>query len=234
MGNSKIEQLIDDFNDLIDDCKPAPFSKTNISVPRDAVEEFLDQLRVCTPDEIKRYQKIISNRDSIIKEAENKAAEIINKAEEKAEQLVSENDIFQRACARANEVVGDANLRAEAMISEATNEANRVLYEANRDSDKIRTGALAYANEMLGEIENAVGNAYESIAAKSEMVVGTLKANLDILIDNRRELNGEAAPAEPLPEEDMLSDSELTDMDSVEDEVLEFDENTFLNDANEE
>ncbi len=244
MGNSKIEQLIDDFNDYVDECKASVFSKNNILISRDAVQDFLDQLRLSTPDEIKRYQKIISNRDTIIKEAETKAANIIKEAEERANAMVSENDIFQRACTRANEVVGEAQNRAEAMISEATNEASRLLYEANRDSESIRTGALGYANEMLAEVEAAIGNAYESIAVKSNMVVDTLKAHLDIIIDNRRELNGEAAPAQQLSPEEIqeeihmdaeasgFAEDAASDANAF-DEMIEFDENTFLNNVEE-
>ena len=41
-----------------------------------------------TPDEIKRYQKIIANRDAIINDAETKAQTIIAQAEEKQIQQI--------------------------------------------------------------------------------------------------------------------------------------------------
>jgi len=225
---TKIEQIIDDFVDYVETCKYVPFSKESIILNVDKLLDFVDQLRISTPEEIKRYQKIISNRDSIIKEAETKAANIISEAETRAETMVSENDIFQRACTRANEVVGDAQNRAEAMISEATNESSRLLYEANRDSEKIRTGALAYANDMLAEVENAIGNAYESIAVKSNMVVDTLKAHLDIVVSNRRELNGEAAPAQKISEDEFQK--ELYD-DANEEFLIEEEEEYLANEV---
>ncbi len=234
MGSSKIEQILDEFNDYIDECKPALMSKTNIVVSKDQLQDFLDQLRVSTPEEIKRYQKIISNRDTIIKDAETKAAAIIKAAEEKAAAMVSENDIFQRACAKANEMVADAGVRSDTMLTDAQNEANRMLYEANRDSDNIRKGALGYANEMLGEIESAISTAYESINAKSAMLVNTIKANLDTIVGNRLELNGEMAPPQQLesvPESDFMQDAEDTDYASVEDEIVNFDDSMFLQDS---
>lgn len=234
MGNSRIEQIIDELNDYIDECRPVPLSKANIIVQKDAIQEYLDQLRISTPDEIKRYQKIISNRDAILKEAENKAADIIKAAEERAEALVSEHEVFQQACAKAHETLADAVARAQAMVDEATNESDRLRYEANRDSDKIRTGALAYANDMLAEIENSIGNAYESINAKSSMLVSTLKANLDTIIGNRLELNGEAAPSqqlEQMPESELMEDAQNTEYGSVEDEIMGLGEDSFFLDG---
>lgn len=232
MGVSKIEELIDQFNEYVDECKPVMLSKTNISIPRDVLQDFLDQLRLSTPDEIKRYQKLVNNRDAIIQQAETKAAGIIKAAEEKAEALVSENDIFQRACAKANEIVADAGMRAENMVNEATNEADRILYEANKESNSIRSGALGYANELLSEVESAISGAFESINAKSNMLVSSLKANLDVVVRDRQELNGEIAPAQPVEqytEKSLLDDANDADIEAAEDEIIEgFDENTFL------
>ena len=42
-----------------------------------------------TPDEIKRYQKIISNKDAILEDAQAKADALIADAQSKAQELVS-------------------------------------------------------------------------------------------------------------------------------------------------
>ena len=43
-----------------------PLSTTKIVVNKEEIEELLRELRLKTPDEIKRYQKIISNKDAIL------------------------------------------------------------------------------------------------------------------------------------------------------------------------
>ena len=63
---SRIEQLIDEIEEFVESCKPQPFSQTKIIVPKDELFELLTELRLKTPDEIKRYQKIIANKDKII------------------------------------------------------------------------------------------------------------------------------------------------------------------------
>ena len=58
--SSRIEQIIDEIEEYIDrDCKFQPLSTTKIIVNKEHLEELLRELRMKTPDEIKRYQKII-------------------------------------------------------------------------------------------------------------------------------------------------------------------------------
>ena len=57
---SKIEQLIGEIEEYIDGCKLQPFSSTKIIVDKAQLEELLTELRHRTPDEIKKYQKILA------------------------------------------------------------------------------------------------------------------------------------------------------------------------------
>ena len=50
------------LNEFIESCKYQPLSTTKIVVNKEEMEELLRELRLKTPDEIKRYQKIISNK----------------------------------------------------------------------------------------------------------------------------------------------------------------------------
>ena len=60
--SSRIEQLIDEIEDYIESCKPKFMSSTEIIVNKDEIDELLRELRMKTPDEIKRYQKIIATK----------------------------------------------------------------------------------------------------------------------------------------------------------------------------
>ena len=53
--SSKIEQIIEEIEEYIDGCKPQALSKTNIIVNKEEIEELLRELRMKTPEEIKRY-----------------------------------------------------------------------------------------------------------------------------------------------------------------------------------
>ena len=216
MGTNRIEQLIEDIYEFVESCKMQPLSQTKVIVPKDELYDLLDELRLRTPDEIKRYQKIIANRDAIIADAEEKAATIQTEAREKAKNLVNENEIMQQAYYQANEMVTNASAQADAMLK-----------NANEDVDQIRAGALAYANEILSEVESVLSNAYESTRTRSEALVSSLKTNLDIVVNNKRELMESLSPSTaPRAMEEEPSEGQR----EYNEEDYDFDENTFLED----
>ncbi len=219
MGASRIEQIIEEIYDYIEKCKPSAFSQSKVIVPKDELYDLLDELRLRTPDEIKRYQKIISNRDAIIKDAEDKAAAIIEEAKVKAAAMVSENEIMQQAFYQGNEMISNASAQAEAMLS-----------SANRDSEQIRSGALSYTNEVLADIEVMLSDAYESTKSKSEMLLASLKMNLDTVISNRMELNGQSMQ-EDYEEYDNYAEQKSKSNGSESESDFDFDENAFFDDA---
>lgn len=216
MGTNRIEQLIEDIYEFVESCKMQPLSQTKVIVPKDELYDLLDELRLRTPDEIKRYQKIIANRDAIIADAEEKSATIQAEAKEKAKSLVNDNEIMQQAYYQANEMVSNASLQAEAMLR-----------SANEDAEQIRAGALAYANEILSEVEHVLSNAYESTRTKSDALVSSLKSNLDVVINNKKELVESLSPS-PNTVEEVKQPQEGQREYSEED--FDFDENTFLED----
>lgn len=51
---SKIEQIITEIEEYIDNCKFQPLSTSKIIVNKDEIDELLAELRLRTPDEIKK------------------------------------------------------------------------------------------------------------------------------------------------------------------------------------
>ena len=213
MGASRIEQIIDEIYDFVESCKPQTFSQSKVVVPKDELYDLLDELKLRTPDEIKRYQKIIANRDSIIADAEEKAKNLIEDAKRETDRMINESDIMQEAFARAQEVV-----------KKADEQANQIILEANEDAGQIRTGALSYAEEMLGEVEKVVNHAYESAKNRCDGLVETLRGNLEVLANNRNEIAAELRRVNDQSDEakDLEGEPSLDDFN--------FDENTFLED----
>ncbi|QHQ62502.1 ATPase [Anaerocolumna sedimenticola] len=213
MGASRIEQLIEDIYEFVESCRMQPLSTTKVIVPKDELYDLLDELRLRTPDEIKRYQKIISNRDAIIADAEEKAAAIMAEAGEKAHSLINDHEIMQQAYYQANE-----------MVSKAAAEADKIIADANNDANQIRAGALSYTEEMLSDVENILTNAYESSRTKYENLLNALKGNLDIVINNKNELKNSG--------QEYTNEESATEQTGEEysDDDFNFDENTFLED----
>lgn len=211
MGTSRIEQLIEDIYEFVENCRMQPLSTTKVIVPKDELYDLLDELKLRTPDEIKRYQKIIANRDAIIADAEEKAAAILAEADEKAHSLINDNEIMQQAYYQANEVTEKAVAQAESIIA-----------SANFDAHQIRSGALAYTEELLSDVEQVLTQSIDNTKSKYESYVQSLQNSLNIVKSNKQELTEN--------QYDAVETEASAVKDTYPDEEYNFDEDTFLQD----
>ena len=187
--SSRMEQIIEEIEEFIDSCKYQPLSNTKIIVNKEELEELLTELRLKTPEEIKRYQKMISNKEAILADAQAKADSIIAEAQVHTEELVSEHQIMQQAYAQANEIV---------MV--ATNQAQEILDKATEDANNIRMAAIQYTDGILNDLENIIGHAMDTTKARSESLLASLEECYNVVTANRNEL---VPPEEEQPQEDI-------------------------------
>ena len=182
--SSRIEQIIEEIEEYVDSCKFQPLSSTKIVVNKEELEELLRELRMKTPDEIKRYQKIISNKDAILADAQQKAQAIIEDAQARAERIVSESEVMQRAVDQSRQLIEDTNGQAQDLIDNATNDANN-----------IRMSAISYTDEMLENLEKIMNHSIESAGQKYNNFIKSIQSCLDIVSKNRSELSPQIAPS---------------------------------------
>lgn len=174
---SRIEQIIEEIEEYIDGCSYVPLSKKNISVNKEEIEELLRELRMKTPEEIKRYQKMLANKDAILADAQTKAAAIIEQANIQISELVSEQEIMKQAYEQANAVVEAATVQAQEILNSATNDAN-----------EIRTGAMEYTDSMLANMQSIIQNTMESYNSRYAALLNSLNGYYEMISENRQEL----------------------------------------------
>lgn len=184
---SQIEQVITEIEEYIDSCKFQPLSTTKIIVNKDELDDLLNELRIKTPDEIKKYQKIIANKDAILNDAKQRSEDMIAEATAHITELVSEHEIMQQAYKQANEVVAKANKDAQDILENATVEAN-----------DLRNNAVAYTDSILGSIQNILENGIDVFGREQSELLNSMNESLATVMENRRELVG--AEAEQLDE----------------------------------
>ena len=175
--SSRIEQLIDEIEEYIDSCKYQALSNTKIIVNKEEIDELLRELRMKTPDEIKRYQKIISNKEAILNDARTKAEALINEATVHTNELINEHEIMQQAYAQANEVVSLASHQAQEILDNATIEANN-----------MRTAAIQYTDEMLANLENMMVQTMNMTTSHYESFINNLNGYAEVIRSNRGDL----------------------------------------------
>ena len=176
--SSRIEQLIDEIEEYIDGCKYQALSNSKIIVNKEEIDELLRELRMKTPDEIKRYQKIISNKEAILNDARAKAEALINDATVHTHELINEHEIMQQAYAQANGIVAPAANQAREILDKATMEAN-----------ELRTQASQYMESRLVELDSITSSAIQSTNADYERLLGSLGQYRDLIQSNLRSLH---------------------------------------------
>ncbi len=214
--SSRIEQIIEEIEEYIDGCRYQPLSTTKIVVNKEELEELLRELRLKTPDEIKRYQKIISNKDAILADAQEKADQIIAAAEARAQEMINQHEVTQQAYAQANDTINKSNQQAQTILDSATTDANNIRYSA-----------LSYTDEMLGNLGALLENALSDAGPKYKALIDSLENALSVVNRNRSELDPQSAQ----PEEPAHSHSESA---AVPEETYDEEEDDFEGDGAEE
>ena len=182
---SRIESIINEIEDYISNCKPLPLSSTKIAVNKDELEELISELRLETPDEIKKYQKLISNKEAILDDARSQAERMIKDAQVHTENLINEHEIMQRAVEQANAVIADASAKAQQIVDKAVEDANN-----------IRLGAIQYTDDMLANLQMIIEHSLENNKSKYDALMNSLNKDLNIVVSNRKELRPEATAVE--------------------------------------
>lgn len=194
MNPSRIEKAIDEIYEYVESCKPSKLYPNKVTVTKDELYDLLDALRMCAPDEIKRYQKIINNRDEIIQDAKKQAQMIMGQAEAQTQQLLDQNELVQTAYAQAEQIIAQAQSQAEQILNQAVSE-----------SDQVRTSALYYTSDLLGEAGRNIETSLRELESKSTMLISALKRDIELIKSNRSELKDQIEgklPEEPAEGQD--------------------------------
>lgn len=115
-----ILQLIDRLEELFNDAKAVPFTH-NVVVDEDRMLELIDQMRIAIPEEVKKAQQVVAQRDRVMAQAQEEANRTLQLARDKADQLAQKDIIVQEAQRRADQILAQARAEAETVRADADN-----------------------------------------------------------------------------------------------------------------
>ena len=107
-----IDDILDMMDDLLDNAASVPFSVKKSIVDGDQLRDYINEIRLNLPQEIRQAKLIVRDRQSIISDANKEADNIIRRAEERAKVIVSNDEITKAAKAKATEIVNQAQGKA--------------------------------------------------------------------------------------------------------------------------
>ncbi|OOM13667.1 ATPase [Clostridium saccharobutylicum] len=170
-----IIELLEYLQDVVDNSPKVPMSG-KVMIDKKDILEVIDQIINYLPDQFKRAEWVMNERERILSEAKKEYDSIKKETMTMMRQNVENHDVVKEAKIRAQEIIASAQ----------------------RDAKAIRLGSRDYSDEILSqldkEIENqkiklitSLQNSFETVAKDIDT---TLTGACDVIKDNVKELRG--------------------------------------------
>jgi len=145
-----ILHLVDRLEELFNESRSVPFTHS-VFVDEDRMLDIIDQMRVSIPDEIKKAQQLLVQRDRILAQAQEEANRTLSLARDKSEQIIEKDAIVQSAHKREQEIIANAKAECARTKIEADQYVLETLtqleIELDRNLSQVRNGIRALQNE---------------------------------------------------------------------------------------
>ena len=139
-----ILHLVDRLEELFNESRPIPLTHSVI-LDEDRILEIIDQMRISIPEEVKKAQQVLAQRDRVMAQAQEEATRTLSLAKRQTEETVSKDSMVQAAQTRAEQILEQARAEVEVM---------------RRDADEYVIESLAALEEeltrLLGQARNGI------------------------------------------------------------------------------
>lgn len=147
-----ILHLVDRLEELFNESRPVPVIR-KVIVDEEKMLSIIDQMRVSIPEEIKKAQQLLTQRDRLLAQSQEEANRTLQLAREKADQLVSKDAIIQGAQSRATQLIEQARIDNDV---------------ARKEVDLYVINSLYALENELGHLINQVRNGIKTLEPETE------------------------------------------------------------------
>lgn len=151
-----ILHLVDRLEELFNQSRSIPLTR-QVVVDEDRMLDLVDQMRVSIPEEVKKAQQILAQRDRILAQAQEEANRTIGLAREKSEQLIEKEAVVQAAHSRSEQILAKARVEAEGIRQDADQYVVERLAtlqnELERILNQVRNGIATVEQDLFPEQE---------------------------------------------------------------------------------
>ncbi len=150
-----ILHLVDRLEELINSGFHIPLTGET-AVNEERFLDLIDQLRVAIPEEVKKAQQVLTQRDRLVAQAKEEAERTVELARERMDSLVDQSTVTSAAQAHAEKITAQARDEADGIRREADDyvleSLSRLESEMNRLLLQVRNG-INKLNEERGAQE---------------------------------------------------------------------------------
>jgi hypothetical protein len=167
-----ILHLVDRLEELFNSSRGLWFTH-QVIVDEDRMLDLIDQMRVSIPDEVKKSQQVLTQKDRVLAQAQEEANRTITLAREKSEQLVERDVIVQAANARAEQIVNKARREADGVPTDADkyvfDSLSRLYRELERIMTQVHNGIVMVEKDLMNNKRPGVDEVTRQPPAAAEM-----------------------------------------------------------------
>ena len=131
-----ILHLIDRLEELFNQSRPFPLTH-NVMVDEDKMLDIIDQMRISVPEEVKKAQQLLAQRDRVMAQAQEEANRTVEIARQKADDLVQRDMIVQEAQRRAEQILVQARAEVDGIRRDADDYVVATLQRLQDELDKL-------------------------------------------------------------------------------------------------
>ena len=131
-----IMEIVDMLEETIDKASAVPLTG-KVMVDKDELLDYIQEIRLVYPDELKEAKWVKEERQRILSEAESRAEAIQKNAEETQMQLIDEHEITKRAYEQANELVNAAQSKSIEIKTDTDQYVDDILNDAEHRLDLL-------------------------------------------------------------------------------------------------
>ncbi|HEY9087764.1 MAG TPA: hypothetical protein VIO36_06320 [Anaerolineaceae bacterium] len=131
-----ILHLVDRLEELFNESRPIWFTHS-VAVDEERLLDIIDQMRVSIPEEIKKAQQILAQRDRILAQAQEEATRTLNLARERSDQILERDPIVQSAQARAEQILEQNQIEIERIRREADDYVLETLTKLETEMERM-------------------------------------------------------------------------------------------------
>jgi len=144
-----ILHLVDRLEELFNESRPIWFTH-NVIMDEDRLLDIIDQMRVSIPEEIKKSQQLIIQKDRMLAQTQEEANRTLALAREKADQVVEKDQIVVSAQARAEQILAQTRQECDQIKREADEYVMQTLQALKTEMEK----SLNQINNGIAAIES--------------------------------------------------------------------------------
>lgn len=156
-NENNIIELLEYLQEIVDTAPKVPITGKSM-IDKEEFSEIIDQIVNYLPDQLKKAQWVMSEKDRILTDAQKEYEVVKRETMEMMKQNIENHD----------------------MVKEAKNRANEIIALAQRDAKVIRLGSREYSNEILSELDRELEAKKIEMLQNMQKSFETLAKDIDV------------------------------------------------------